>query len=240
MYELEKPFASFEEYSAALKAHYRTNIKRAQRRFAAAGCRFVRLTNLPDIQRVYTPDVHSLYEAVAMNSETRLEVLSHSFFLELARQMHGKLALTVAYNGDCPLGFTWELVDGAVYHFLFMGLDYRQKIEADLYFNLVYKAMDHAFRSGARVVHVGQTADGFKSLLGCSGDRRYIYSRGVGPTFSWILRQASGLLFPPRPDLSPHDVFRAAVPTERPTKQYASNRSMGANASPDCEAMPAV
>ena len=69
---------SFEEYRAALKAHYRTNIKRAQRKFATAGCRFVRLTNLNDIRRVYTPEVHRLYEAVVMNSETRLEVLSHA------------------------------------------------------------------------------------------------------------------------------------------------------------------
>ena len=149
MYELEKPFAGFEEYSAALKAHYRTNIKRAQRKFATAGCRFVRLTNLRDIRRVYTPEVHRLYEAVVMNSETRLEVLSHQFFLELARQLPGQLALTVAYREDRLIGFTWELVDGPVYHFLFMGVDYSQSTETDLYFNLVYQAMDHAFRSGA-------------------------------------------------------------------------------------------
>ncbi|HEX4146165.1 MAG TPA: GNAT family N-acetyltransferase [Pirellulales bacterium] len=209
MYELEKPFTSFGDYTAALKAHYRTNIKRAQRKFAAAGCRFVRLSNLADMRRVYTPEVHRLYEAVVMNSETRLEVLSHEFFLELAGQLPGQLALTVVYREDRLIGFTWELVDGAVYHFLFMGLDYRQNAETDLYFNLVYEALDHAFQSGARVVHVGQTADAFKSLLGCRGNRRYLYGRGVGPTFSWILRQASGLLFPPRPSLAPHDVFKA-------------------------------
>ncbi len=224
MYELEKPFADFEEYSAALKAHYRTNIKRAQRKFATAGCRFVRLTSPSDIRRVYTPEVHRLYEAVAMNSETRLEVLSHRFFLELVRQLSGRLALTVVYQEDRLIGFTWELVDGSVYRFLFIGLDYSQSAETDLYFNLVYEAMDHAFRSGARVIHVGQTADGFKSLLGCSGNRRYLYGRGVGPTFSWILRQASGLLFPPRPDRAPHNVFKALVPALDPKKLCASNR----------------
>jgi predicted N-acyltransferase len=214
MYELEKPFADFKEYRTALKSHYRDNIKRAQRKFATAGCRFVRLTSLRDIRRVYTPEAHRLYEAVATNSETRLEVLPHYFFLELVRQLPGQLALTVAYREDHLIGFTWELVDGPVYHFLFMGVDYSQSTETDLYFNLVYKAMDHAFRSGTRVIHVGQTADRFKSLLGCSGNRRYIYGRGVGPTFSWILRQASGLLFPPRPALAPHDVFKAVVARE--------------------------
>ena len=159
-----------------------------------------------------------------MNSETRLEVLSHQFFLELARQLPGQLVLTVAYREDRLIGFTWELVDGPVYHFLFMGLDYGQNIETDLYFNLVYKAMDHAFQSGTRVVHVGQTADEFKSLLGCNGNRRYIYGRGLGPTFSWILRQASGLLFPPRPALEPHDVFKSALASRGPTTLCASDR----------------
>ena len=211
MYELEKPFANFEDYTSALKTHYRTNIKRAQRKFATAGCRFVRLTSLRDIRRAYTPEVHRLYEAVVMNSKTRLEVLSHHFFLELARQLPGQLALTAAYREDQLIGFTWELADGAVYHFLFMGMDYSQSTETNLYFNLNYEALDHAFRSGARSIHVGQTADGFKSLLGCSGNRRYIYGRGVGPTLSWILRQASSLLFPPRPELAPHAVFKAIV-----------------------------
>jgi predicted N-acyltransferase len=216
MYEMEATFACFEEYLAALKAHYRTNIKRAQRKFATAGCRLVRLTSLGDIRRVYTPEVHRLYEAVVTNSETRLEVLSHHFFLELARQLPGQVALTVAYREDHLIGFTWELVDGPVYHFLFMGVDYSQSTETYLYFNLVYQAMDHAFRSGARVIHVGQTADEFKSLLGCTGDRRYIYGRGVGPAFSWILRHASGLLFPTRPDLAPHNVFKVAVEASGP------------------------
>lgn len=224
MYELQKPFASFEEYKAALKTHYRTNIKRAQRKFATAGGRLVRLTSLRDIQHVYTPAVHRLYEAVVMNSKTRLEVLSHRFFLELVQQLPDQLALTVAYRGDQLIGFTWELVDGPVYHFLFMGMDYRQSTETDLYFNLVYQAMDHAFRSGARVIHVGQTADEFKSLLGCSGDRRYIYGRGVGPTFSWILRYACGLLFPPRSELAPHNVFKAAVAATGPKQLCASNQ----------------
>ncbi len=212
MYELEKSFADFGEYTSALKTHYRTNIKRAQRKFAGAGCRFERFTGLREIRQVYTPEVHRLYEAVAMNSKTRLEVLSHGFFLELARQLPEQLALSVAYRGDRLIGFTWELLDGDMYHFLFMGMDYSQCTETNLYFNLNYEALDHAFRSGARAIHVGQTADGFKTLLGCSGNRRYIYCRGVGPTLSWLLRQASGLLFPPRFDLAPHAVFKATVP----------------------------
>ncbi len=210
---MQKPFADFAEYSAALKAHYRTNIKRAKRKFAAAGCRFVRLTQLADIERAYTPEVHRLYEAVALNSETRLEILSHACFLELAAQWTGRLALTLAYREDQLIGFTWELIDQSVYRCLFMGVDYRQSTETDLYFNLVYEAMNNAFQSGARTLQLGQTADEFKSLLGCSGAPLDVYARGVGPMLAWALQQAAGLLFPPRPSLAAHDIFKApAIP----------------------------
>ena len=107
-----------------------------------------------------------------MNSETRLEVLSHQFFLELAQQLPGQLALTVAYREDRLIGFTWELVDGPVYHFLFMGVDYSQSIETDLYFNLVYRG------------------DGSRLPI-----RRASHSRG--PDSGWIQEPARLLRQPP-------------------------------------------
>jgi hypothetical protein len=208
MYELAKPFKSFADYCAALKAHYRTNIRRSQRKFDEAGCRVVRLNDPDAIAQVYTPELHCLYEAVVAKSDLKLEVLSREFFLELARQLPGRVNLTLVYRAERIVGFTWELADGREFHFLFMGLDHSENAAADLYFNMVYQAFDLAFRSGAEVVHVGQTADAFKALLGCTGKPRYLYARGVGLLLPWILRKCSGWLLPPRSPLPAHDVFK--------------------------------
>jgi len=223
MYELAKPFKSFAAYREALKAHYRTNVRRSQRRFEEAGCRFVRHADADEIARVYTPEVHALYEAVVGKSDLKLETLSRDFYLELVRQLPGQVTLTAVYRDDRIVGFTWDLAGGREYHFLFLGLDYSQNTEADLYFNLVYQALDTAFQGGAEVIHVGQTADAFKSLLGCTGKPLYLYARGVGPILSWVLRKCAGSLFPPRAAVPGHDVFKTEVeaPAESKRKQKA-------------------
>lgn len=232
MYELVRPFRSFAAYRDALKTHYRANIRRSQRKFEEAGCRFVRLDTLSAIEQVYTPELHRLYEAVVNKSDLKLEVLSRAFFLELVRQFPGRVSLTVVYRADSVVGFTWELADGRDYHFLFMGLDHAQNTQADLYFNMVYQSLDNAFCSGAEIIHVGQTADAFKTLLGCTGKPRYIYARGVGSMLASILRKCAPLLFPARPPVPGHDVFKAEPAPSRksPVKKQKTAAPAAMNA----------
>ncbi len=225
MYELAKPFASFPDYLASLKAHYRTKVRRSQRRFEEAGCRCVRLRDPNAITQAYTPEVHALYEAVVAKSDLKLEVLSRDCFLELTRQLPGRLALTLVYREDRVVACAWDLTDGRECHFLFLGLDYSQNKETDLYFNVVYQELDYAFRSGAEIIHVGQTADAFKTLLGCSGKPLSIYARGVGLILPWLLRKCAGWLFPPRTPLPAHDVFKAEAQVPAPK---ALSRTVGA------------
>jgi predicted N-acyltransferase len=222
MYELEKPFDSFAAYRAALKAHYRNDIRRSEKKFEKAGCRVVRLTEPGAIAQVYTPEVHALYEGVVGKSALKLEVLSRDFFLELARQMPGRLGLTLVYREDRIVACAWDLTDGREFHGLFLGLDYSQSREIDLYFNMVYQEMDVAFRSGAQIIHMGQTADQFKTLLGCSGKPRYIYARGVGMVLSWILQKCAGSLLPPRVPQPAHDVFK--VEEQAPAPKVSRKR----------------
>ena len=97
-YELSKQFKSFDAYLAALKAHYRIRIRRSQRRFDEAGCCFIRLHNPQEIVEAYTPERIALYEAVVDRSDVKLEVLSRESFLELARELPGRIGLTMAYR----------------------------------------------------------------------------------------------------------------------------------------------
>ena len=79
------------------------------------------------------------------------------------------------------VAFGWSLIAGEEFHGLFCGINYDHNAECDLYFNVVYHSLDYAFRRGSRAIIVGQTADGFKTRLGCSGKARYIDARGAGP-----------------------------------------------------------
>jgi predicted N-acyltransferase len=209
-YEMAHPYPNFAAFCDDLRSHNRGNIRRSQQKFARAGCRAVHLEHPEAIARAYTPEVHGLYEAVVARSDVKLEVLPLSFFHELARQLPGQVTLTALYRKERIVAFGWGLAAGPDHQMLFCGVDYAQNCECDLYFNVIYHSFDRAFQCGAEVLHVGQTADDFKTRLGCTGKARHFYVRGSGPILSWLLRQSAGLLFPSRPPLPSRDVFKSA------------------------------
>jgi predicted N-acyltransferase len=217
MYDLIRSFPDFEGYCAALRSHYRADIRRSQRKFERAGCQVVHHRGPGEIVPLYTPDVHRLYEAVVAKSEVKLELLPVAFFHRLAERLGDRITLTAVYREGRMIAFNWGMGCGPEYHFLFCGIDYRENAAADLYFNVMYHQLDLAYRSGSQLVRFGQTADAFKARVGCTGAPRYFYARGTGSVRAWIVRQAAGLLGPPRSPKQEHDVFKA--PTSKTKKQ---------------------
>ncbi len=208
-------FPAIDSYIAALRSRYRQCVRRSLEKSRAAGLRYERLTDTAAILRLYGPALHRLYEAVALSSAHRLELLPLSFFHGLARRLPGRVGLTVVCHGDRVAAFNWNLLDGETYYFLFAGLDYELNPHVDLYFNLMYAEMDHAFRAGAETLVFGQTADDFKTRLGCHQERRFFYVAPAGRVAALILRAAGGFLLPEPPRWATHHVFRDPAPAPR-------------------------
>jgi len=208
MHELEARFADFPGYCAALTSHYRNDVRRSERKFRASGFRVVHMHDAEQIRRVYTPDVHRLYEAVVARSTVKLEVLPVEFFRELVRQFPDLVSLTAVYDGDRIVAFNWGMMDGRVHHYLFCGVDYAVARDADLYFNLMYHQLDDALRRGPERIEVGQTADAFKARLGCRPTPRYFYVKPCRLAARVALRHGFRLFFPDRPPVPTYAVFR--------------------------------
>jgi predicted N-acyltransferase len=208
MHELEARFADFPGYCAALTSHYRNDVRRSERKFRASGFRVVHMHDAEQIRRVYTPDVHRLYEAVVARSTVKLEVLPVEFFRELVRQFPDLVSLTAVYNRDRIVAFNWGMMDGRVHHYLFCGMDYAVARDADLYFNLMYQQLDDALRRGPERIEVGQTADAFKARLGCRPTPRYFYVKPCRLAARLALRPGFRLFFPERPPVPTYAVFR--------------------------------
>ncbi|HYS19289.1 MAG TPA: GNAT family N-acetyltransferase [Candidatus Binatia bacterium] len=210
MHELDVRFKDFPDYCAALKSHYRSDVRRSERKFRASGFRVAQMHAAEEIRRVYTPEVHRLYEAVVAKSPVKLEVLPIEFFRELVRQFPGFVTLTAIYDGDRVVAFNWGMMDGRVHHYLFCGMDYAVARDADLYFNLMYHQLDDALRRGPDRIEVGQTADTFKARLGCRPTPRYFYVKPRGLLAGAALRHGFRLLFPDRPPAPIYAVFRSS------------------------------
>jgi len=209
---IDRCFPDIESYTAALRSRYRQCVRKSLEKSRAFGLRFERLTDTDAILRLYGPSLHRMYEAVALSSEHRLELLPVSFFRGLARRLPGRVGLTLVHAGDRVVAFNWNLLDGEAYHFLFAGLDYDLNSRLDLYFNLFYAEMDQAFRAGAETLVLGQTADDFKTRLGCRQERRFIYVAPAGPIAALVLRAAGSRLLPEPRQWPPRHVFRDPEP----------------------------
>ena len=138
-------FADMDSYIAALRSRYRQCVRKSLDKSRPPPTCDQRLTDTSAILRLYSPSLHRLYEAVALASTHRLELLPHSFFQGLTRHLSGLVGLTIVYASDRVAAFNWNLLHEGVYRFLFEGFDYGLNPSLDLYFNLMYAEMDYAF-----------------------------------------------------------------------------------------------
>jgi predicted N-acyltransferase len=205
-HKFDRTFSSFDGYCKALRSKHRYTVKKSIKKARAAGLRHERITDPDAIVRLYTPELHRLYEQVVLSAKTRMELLPISFFHALARRMAGKVGLMVFYHEDRIVGYCWNVNDGARHYGLFAGVDRDASPELDLYFNMLYADMEFAFASGAKKVSMGQAADTFKARLGCVQLPLWFYLAPLGPIGALMIRLFSKLMFPTPP---PAPVFHA-------------------------------
>lgn len=208
----DRKFNDFEHYLASLKAHYRQDIRRSKKKLDKAGITIQRVHGGPELEEMYSDEVHKLYLAVVDRAESKLEVLPREFFLAMAREFRDGISFTYATKDGRIVGFNWALRSGNTYRFMFCGIDYKLNEGADLYFNLMYAELDNALKTGAAEVEVGQTADLFKSRLGCYPIPLAFYVKAT--IFQGLLRRGARFLFPPRPPVPAYDIYKSAEPGE--------------------------
>jgi hypothetical protein len=201
-------FRDFDHFLASVRSRYRNQIKHSQKKFRQSGLRVVHARGGQHLAALFTEDVYRLYLSVLGRAEVKLECLPAEFFRELARQLPEETAFTFVYQRERVVAFVCGLFHGDAYLNLFCGLDYRLNEEADLYFNLMFQDMDFALRSGVRSLHVGQTADEFKSRMGCYTRPRYFYVKTRYPLGASLLRAARPWLFPPVPPAPERNLFK--------------------------------
>jgi predicted N-acyltransferase len=215
-------FADFAQYCAALKAHYREHINRSIRKIKTAGIEPVVLTDPEEIRRRYTPEVHAMYLEMTARSDIRLEVFPIEYFLQLAARLKGHVELITLMKGERIVAFGWCLHEGATYHMMYAGLDYRLNRQFDLYFNLAYASFDRALRKRVARIHVGQTATAFKSRMGCHSEPLYAFAKGRGALMSRLFHYGANFLVNPMPSNRPANVFKSGF---RP-RTSAQSRNM--------------
>ena len=218
-------FTDFEHYLSSLKAHYRQDIRRSQAKLERAGCAIHRLRGGAFLEQFYTADLHRLYLAVLDRAANKLEVLPREFFLALTRQFRESISFTYISRGSEVVAFNWAFQNEHSYRLLFCGLDYELNAEAELYFNLMYAELDNALKAHVTHIHIGQTADAFKSRLGCSQTPLWLYVKAT--RVPKVGRMCFTLFFPHRERTMPHNIYKSTLsaPCSSPAMTFCSLHS---------------
>ena len=200
--------SGFAAFIDAMRSHYRYKIARSRKKFALSGLKLERTSGLAAIEAAYTPTHHAMYERVTCRAEHRLEILPREYFLELASRFPDELILTTIAHDSEVIALAWSLRHGTVYRNLFVGIDYEQNEESDAYFNLMIEDVAHAMDEPVGEIMVGQTADEFKSRLGCTSDPRYLFVKLTNRALQWWFLRFQSSFFPPLPPPPQRDVFK--------------------------------
>lgn len=208
MHVFRHSFSDFGQYCSALKTRYRQQVNRSLRKLKSAGIEKTVLTDVEEILKLYTPEVHDLYYQMAAKSDIKAEVLPIEYFRQTIRRLSSEADLIALFKDKRIIAFGWALRDGSIYHLTYAGLDYRLNHEFDLYFNLMYAGLDRAFRKGFATINAGQTAAAFKARIGCEFTPLYLFAKGLGPLMSRFVYYGGNLLVVRKPSTPPLHVFK--------------------------------
>jgi len=203
-------YDDFDDYLSHIPSKKRRKLLRSQEKFARSGLRVVRRAGRDHVAELYTDDVHRLFEAVENRSEVQFGRLPAEFFRELCRQLPDNTVFTFVYRGDEVVGFAAALFSETTFHSLFVGLNYDVNSESDLYFNLLYDAVDIALRRRPRKIVAGQTADSVKhEKLCCYQLPMSLYVKGGRWSMRLVLKLAFSQIFPAHPIEFPRETAQS-------------------------------
>ena len=97
---------------------------------------------------------------------------------------------------------------GEKYRNIFVGFNYDLNPRTDLYFNMMMSDLNYGMQTGAKHVYMGQSANEFKSRLGCYQQPLSVFMKTRSKALNWLARIASGLLFPPHKGAPVRDLFK--------------------------------
>ena len=169
---------SAEEYLQFFRSTYRRRIRLALARCSDVS---VRETNADSEM------IHRLYLNTYEKSAYKLEQLDSGFF------ERADAVKFVFERQNVPVGFVMLHQTGSSLCFMFCGMDYRQPT-ADLYYCMLYKIIDYAFRHGCTTIDLGQTSEQTKMQFGAVLEKRYFYAAHSNPFLRIFARIVKPLL----------------------------------------------
>ncbi|MCB0695788.1 MAG: hypothetical protein KDC07_00405 [Chitinophagaceae bacterium] len=152
------------DYEKALKHKYAQRFRKIQQPFASLDIKELSSAEVEENKH----ELFALYQQVTDHQQVRIGLLSSDFLPVLKRHNEERLKVWTGYEHGNLLGFFSAWVHNGAFDMFYIGFDYEKNKELNLYFNILYFAIEQAILMKKNKLILGRTALDAKARLGCT------------------------------------------------------------------------
>ena len=171
--KLNKNWASFTDYLAALKTKFRVKAKKAFKQSVAIKIENITLENIDDNLAKMT----SLYKIVSAKADFNLGDFNLETYKTLKQNLGDKYILKSFWLQNKMVGFLSGVVNDKTLDAHFVGIDYQLNREYAIYQRMLYEYITIAIDKKVLFLNFGRTASEIKSSVGAVPQNLTIYLR---------------------------------------------------------------
>ena len=183
---------SFEDYTNSLKKKYRSRLRGVMKK--SKDINIIQLTKEDLIQ--YENEIQTLFENVKKNSSFGALTFNSRVFKDFIPLDCPKSKVYGLFLDKKLVGFSSELMANNNLYSYFIGLDYKYNQEYRLYERILNESIKHGIESRSNRIIFGRTAAEFKSNVGATPIKSYIYVYLHNPLLRWVLRHLLNTIKP--------------------------------------------
>ncbi len=168
--EIREEWSDLHDYEKALKHKYAQRFRKIRSSWRNVEVRELDATGVSEQQDL----IFALYQQVSYRQPVRLGFLSKHYIPALKRLHPEQFHVWMVYENGHSVAFFSAWVKAEVFDMFYIGMDYSRNEQLQLYFNMLFFAVDQAIAAGKKRLILGRTALEAKARLGCQP--RYLSS----------------------------------------------------------------
>lgn len=161
--EIPESWNSVRDYEKSLKHKYAQRFRKLRQSWSKLE---IKELNTEEV-RSASKEIYDLYLQVTKNQPVRMGFLSQSFLPELKRFYGDELKVWCVYEKGKMIAFCSGWVHPKCFDMFYIGFDYERNTELQLYFNILFFAIEQAILLRKPRLILGRTALEAKARVGC-------------------------------------------------------------------------
>jgi hypothetical protein len=151
------------DYEKSLKHKYAQRFRKVRQSWAT-----LQVAELStDEVQASAATIHALYMQVTENQPVRMGILSEAFIPALKRFYGDKLRVWGIYENGRMIAFASAWVQSDSFDMFYIGFDYERNAALQLYFNILFFAIEQSIQLRKEKLILGRTALEAKARVGC-------------------------------------------------------------------------